>query len=445
MFAIHDTVLRLGRRLFSDGRFPPQRLLRLTGSGVLAALAVSLAPTAADGEHEAQAPRVELVFIGANHNLSFLHPGFTPAHIRALLSKIKPSALLLELLPGWRRDLGIPTFPQEEYAAITWAERVGVPIVGVDWATPAVRALPDTQGMTPLEPGARQARFEAFQREYRELVMWTALRAFGESQDDLESFQRARLPAAVHAWPDEEAGAAERDDGIAENIRRAIERFPGRRIAIVFGDYHYLPQKRRLERSTGVRVVSAAAYLPLDPAQVAAAWHRDDAVVLLGTNLDDWRGLGAPHSRNHQRTKELLDRLRREQPDAVVTHYYEARWRQLLGDADGARAVLDRIVGEGGETRLPHRPDARWAWPLLRTYQQKARFWLAAALDLAGDREAALRHYRALLALPEDQLVLPGLLWDRYVDLRPYLESFLEEPFRGGILEAFRAARATGR
>jgi len=84
-------------------------------------------------------------------------------------------------------------------------------------------------------------------------------------------------------------------------------------------------------------MVPASQYFPVEPERIQRGWQPDDAVVLLGTNLDDWRTIAAPQSRNHQRTKELLDRLTREQPNAIVTRYYKARWRMLLGDVEGAR------------------------------------------------------------------------------------------------------------
>lgn len=56
-----------------------------------------------------------------------------------------------------------------------------------------------------------------------------------------------------------------------------------------------------------------------------------------------------------------------------------------------------------------------------------------------------VREGRALLSLPEDQLVVPALIGARRVDLRPYLESLIETPYRGGLYEAYRVSRALGR
>jgi len=390
-------------------------------------------------------PPSEVIFIGASHNFTFLHPAFSPAHLRALLSKIAPAALCLEVPPEWPRTHGVPTFPQEQYAAMTWAQREGIPVYGVDWETPEVQALPPVVRMDAIEPLDRGDRFERFREEYVGTVRWTAAQAFGEASNDIESFQRTQHPIVVDRWPEEESGARVREDRIAENIRAVLARHPGERIAVVFGTVHYLPLKRRLESTDAIRVLPPSRYFPLEPDRIEAGWHPDDAILLLGTNLDDWRSIGFPQSRNHQRTKELLDRLRRERLNSVVTRYYEARWLMLFGDLEESRPALQGIAGGGGASSLPYQADVRWSWPPLRTFEQKARFYLAVANDLAGDHDAAATEYRALLNLPEDQLVVPAIWPAVRVDLRPYFENLIRTPYRGGVFEAYRASLAMGR
>lgn len=408
------------------------------------AAAVGMPLTGAATQERESTNVTDVVFIGANHNYTFLHPRFSPAHVRALLSKIDPAALCIELTPDWPRNDGLPTWPQEQYAALTWAQSAEIPVYAVDWATPERRALSPivrmSEGAALTESG--QA-FEDFKEYYLDMVWWTASQAFGDAPNDIESHQRNSL--AVDGWQDE-GDAAVRDDRIAENIRAVLAQYPGQRVAVVFGGGHYLPLKRRLESSGNIRVAPPLRYFPLEPERIEAGWHPDDAIVLLGTNLDDWRSTAFPQSRNHQRSKELLDRLRRERPGSVVTRYYDARWRMLLGNLDEASQLLRGILAEDGTTTLPYRADTRWSWPPFRAFEQKARFYLAVASDLAGDRDAALKEYESLMSLPDDQLVVPAP-WPpgRRIDLRPYVASFMSTPFQGGILEAYRAHFAMGR
>jgi hypothetical protein len=388
--------------------------------------------------------RSEVVFIGANHNFTFLHPAFSPAHLRALLSKIAPAALCLEIPPERPRTQGIPTFPQEQYAAMTWAQREGIPVYGVDWETPEGQAQSPVVRMDNVEPLEQGDRFARFRESYVGTVQWTAAQAFGEASNDIESYQRTQPSLAVDRWPEEEIGARVREDRIAENIRAVLAKHPGGRIVVVFGTAHYLPLKRRLESTEAIGVLPPSRYFPLEPDRLEEGWHPDDAILLLGTNLDDWRSIGFPQSRNHQRTKELLDRLRRERSNSVVTRYYEARWLMLFGDLDKSRPVLRRIADGGGASVLPYQADVRWSWPPLRTFEQKARFYLAVANDLAGDHSAAAKEYRALLNLPEGQLVVPAIWPAIRLDLRPYFESLVKTPYRGGVFEAYRAFLAIG-
>lgn len=388
----------------------------------------------------------EVVFVAANPNLSFLHPGFSPAHIRGLLTKMDLTALcLVQLGADWIQTEGIPTYPQEHYAALTWALRRNVPVYGVSWASSARDTLPplrmsDTSSL--LRPGNR---FNEFREARRVADLWDAAQAFGEDPNDLESWQRRELPMQVLEWPYEDSTAVQRGDRIADNIRTVVGKYVGQRIAILSSTAWYLPLKRRLESSGLVRVVPALAFFPLEPDRIAAEQYPDDAVLLLGTNLDDWRTLALPQSRNHQRTKELLDRLRLERPGSPITRYYEARWKMLLGDFDGARILLQTIARADTATRLPYVADPRWSWPPFRTYEQKARFYLAVAHDVAGQRDAAVVEYRHLLSLPADQLVVPAFTGARRIDLRPYLETFLRTPFAGGLFEGYRAVLAMGR
>ncbi len=85
------------------------------------------------------------------------------------------------------------------------------------------------------------------------------------------------------------------------------------------------------------------------------------------------------------------------------------------------------------------------SWPPPRTFEQKARFYLAVGHDLAGDHEAAATEYRTLTAQSDDQLVVPSFMDARSLDLRPYLERLIHTPYRGGLFEAFRVSLALGR
>jgi hypothetical protein len=391
-------------------------------------------------------PGNEVVFIGAHHALSFLHPGFSPAHLRALLSKIDPVAVLVEQPPDFRSQRGIPTFPQESYAAVTWAETRGKAVYGVNWqsaefinsAPRAPAVLTDTDQLTRLYDEAQR---QLVAKPPFSVYGWQARQAYGDPSNTLENLQR-QLDV-----PEESTLTPEREDRISSHIRSVLANHPGERVALVFGSAHYATLKVRVERTKDVRVVTAERYLPIEQERVVAGWLPDDALMSVGTDLDSYFALAAPQTRNAQRTREALDRLTRDQPASVITRYLQARWRMFVFDFDGANALLQEIAQSKGRTEKRYQPDPRWNWPPFRTMEAKARFYLAATHDLSGRREAALREYRALLELADDELIVPGLpapYGSRRVDLRPYLRSFLAIPYRGGSFEAFRMGKAVG-
>lgn len=389
--------------------------------------------------------RTEVIFIGANHAYAFLRPGFLPADIRALLTKIAPVALCVENDRDWPAADGIPTYPHEQYASLTWARANGVPVAHVNWDDANFkRARSDTVSrMDYTALHATAPAFGRFQAGYIARMQFSAQLAFREYGSDLTGFHAHELPALLRELPADDDYASVRNDSIAARIRLVIDRHRGRRIALVIGGGHYRALKERLERDPGVRVSLPSRFLPIAPEESARSWQEDDAIVLLGTNLDDWRIIATPHARNHALTRELLDRLIAARPSSAVTQYYQARWRMLFSDTDSARHLLKRVVVSPERTALPYRADQRWAWPPFRSYQQKALFQLATLEDAAGRRDSALVHYRALLALSDDELVVPMGKW-RHVDLRPFIQSFLRMPYSGGMLEAYRAEMAMG-
>ena len=291
----------------------------------------------------------EIVLIAANHAFLFLHPGYTPAHLRAILTKIEPDAVGIEKLPEWRLNKdAIETFPQELYAVITWAHRRGTAVYGVDCAPKGDPGLVNGATAEQSDDASTvEKRWEGFRRTYRSTVTWEATQAFGDPANDIVSFhQMENLRQAESIIqggfsPEEQANNSERESGIAQNIISVASKYPGGRIAIVFGASHILSLNRRLQGQANVHVTSVGDFMPLSPLEVERGWYQDDAILLLGESLDSWLIPAAPQSRDHGRTKELLDRLSAVYPaSSPISSYYQAKWRLLLEDFEGATKIL---------------------------------------------------------------------------------------------------------
>jgi len=147
------------------------------------------------------------------------------------------------------------------------------------------------------------------------------------SNNDIESIHNSEALAeaesvSIYGLPTEEKAEWDiRNDHIADNILHVASKHPGKRIAVVYGRTHYVPLAHRLQEHTYTEVIPTTDFLPLSEQEVEAAWHNDDAILLLGTNLDSWKIPGAPQSRNHQRSKYLLDRLSSAHPRSAATQY----------------------------------------------------------------------------------------------------------------------------
>ncbi|MHC4560712.1 MAG: hypothetical protein ACYS80_25820, partial [Planctomycetota bacterium] len=355
---------------------------------LLCAVIISIAPIAC--QVSTQLPgeqKTEIVFVATHHATLLLNPDFSPAHLRALLSKIDPAAISVEKLPDWRERGYSFTFPQEWYATYTWVEEKGIPIYGVDWDGSAEDKEEVEASVGPPDTSTVEQRWEELQTRLTGLGKWEASQAFGESNEasqafgesnSIESFQRNELTRETdQAWflqlpSDERAFLDIRDDHITENILKVAREYPGKRIAVVYGDFHCPRISKRLRNQTEISIVSTFQLFPLTTEEITSGWYKDDAVLLLGANLDSWVIPGVPQARDHRRTKELLNKLELLKPESSATRYYQAKWRLLFGDLEGAEKILNEIVPRKTYTAIPHFPDHRWCWPPLRTFEQKA-------------------------------------------------------------------------
>ena len=137
---------------------------------LICAVIISIAPIAC--QVSTQLPReqkTEIVFVATHHATLLLNPDFSPAHLRALLSKIDPAAISVEKLPDWRDRGYSHTFPQEWYATYTWAEEKGIPIYGVDWSGSAEDEQEVEVSVEPPDTSAVEQRWEELQTHLKRL------------------------------------------------------------------------------------------------------------------------------------------------------------------------------------------------------------------------------------------------------------------------------------
>lgn len=387
--------------------------------------------------------KTEVVLIGGIHFNHVFHPDNSPAHLRALLKRLEPDVIALENPPEWQEEARhYWTYLPEYYVGELFAKENGLPVEGIDWQGPLdarqvawIRSIPTLDTLW--------ANVQQWSRRFWSLGgTQAAQHAFGERTDEALPAVQARI--TLDMLDDfgrrfyEDPTAQVRDDSIATNIRRLAKRYPGHRIAVLIGGAHLYPQRVRLEQFGDIQWLSAHDFLPSE-AEVQQALTPGDAKLLLGANLDSWSVPAIPQSRDHRRSKALLDFLTQVEPEQASTIYFTAKWKQLFGGFGEAASLLDQIITDSPPDTLPWTPNSEWSWPPWQNITAKAIFVRATIHDMLGDHDTASSLYKQLLeSIPEYALKprLRGPLL--YYDLHWYLNSLIHEPYRGGAWESLR-------
>src|SRR6516164_11465736 len=96
--------------------------------GIAAAVLLSLALSLqAEGGQEKP---TEVVFVGTQHFISDMPPGYTPAHLRVLLEKINPAAVAVEAPTNVKNPWDFAPL-ELQWVTKPWADQRKIPLVPV--------------------------------------------------------------------------------------------------------------------------------------------------------------------------------------------------------------------------------------------------------------------------------------------------------------------------
>ena len=416
-----------------DTKTPGHRI-GLSDLLIASALAASLAAcTRLSPRSTEPRPTTEIVLVGALHWQHLYTPGYTFAHLRALLDRIRPDVIGVERPGDWRPVPG-RTEANENSVTVPYAIQRALPIHGIDWVDFTPSNAPCFWPVDEPDTAQMQQRFQQQVGVHRATAAWYAALHFEEVPWGIDSM-------SIDPWPDSLAFLDSlREDRIARNILELASRYPGKRLLVVLGGLHLHTQPRRLQGVPGVRLVDPRSFLPLREAEVQAAWHAEDVYPLLGATIDSWVVHGFPEVFNHGRSRELLQRLIRQSPYSTATWYYRARWELMLGRYDAAAAILDSLLSERSTEVIPfYEPASDWSWPPWSQAREKALFTRAILFDLQGRHVEAVGLYERLLReLTPEQLQPPTRSARGYYDMAAYLRSLIRQAYRGGPWEAVR-------
>ena len=368
----------------------------------------------------AQQPRSEVIVIGTVHapHTFFMEPGYTPAHVRAVLDKFSPTLVGVEINPLWfAHGLFTDVTYELQDTAVPWAVEHGLPVYGIDWQNIEAlgaaykRGLEIARAWHP-DSAATLAKRHETARRLAAMIEARLETVEGDpdnlhSNDDFNWYQSVAFAETTREWWESEgrsdpSGAEPghrtflilepRDSHIVEQILVLMRRYPGCRLAVVIGGGHKPNLDRKLALYSDIRVVQLDALGPITPTEVEAAWRPLDALAALRESLDGVGYYFNPEGVNRDRVNRLIRRLREAGIDTNELSYFEARYHVLEEHYDEAERLLEGLAsGEGGT--FSSRLTVDWGLSI----PQMARLALGQLYDLRGDRVQAVEVYQALL------------------------------------------------
>ncbi|HEV3343702.1 MAG TPA: hypothetical protein VG125_25240 [Pirellulales bacterium] len=231
--------------------------------------APSAPPTGAGGTQAPAGPVTpsEVVIIGTQHFISDMPDGYTPAHLRALLTKIKPDVVAVEA------PTNVPDpwpFAPYDVMKVTkpWADEHQIRLAPAGWLELSYQL--DLAGMFRAyqeegKTAAYQAVEQAFQVASSQQPGTCAFMNCSAYQDLWRSYHQKLHDLYGGDTPWETWNAK-----ILANVEKICREHPGKRVAVVFGGAHGYYLADRLGQNPEITVVDTAKFFPLSDEEVAA-------------------------------------------------------------------------------------------------------------------------------------------------------------------------------
>jgi hypothetical protein len=346
-------------------------------------------PIGGSAQREAAATANEVIVLATQHFISDMPDGYTPGHLRALLTKIKPDVIAVEA-PTNAPDPW-PLAPYDCWKITKpWADEQQIPIVPVGWLQPAYQTELMAMFQTYQQQGKAgeyQQVEQAFQLAGAQQPATCAFMNSSAYQDVWRTYHQKLHDLYGRETPWEAWNAK-----IVANVEQACRERPGKRLAVVFGGAHGYYLADRLRESDHIKVVDAESFFPLSDADVADQTTTSDY-------LQSLRPLNFPAVAPQQlpRLAAALDKIK--QVPEYVGDYHLFHGKLLLHEgkfaeaedefaklADGSNGVLAfDVLAFDGQSRL----------------RESGRVYAAIAKSRQGKVGEARADFDAVLSLPE--------------------------------------------
>jgi hypothetical protein len=297
--------------------------------------------------------QTEIVLISTEHFMSDQIGDTSPAHLRAMLNRVRPDVLALEALAN-----ASDPFSQLPFEAwnitLPWARENNVATQAVDGTVANYQQALGIM-VQRLSSGPHAAEYQKLENTLAaELAQW---RGFEQQQQDRFHDCCRRYWTQIRTWAGGETAWDQRGAIIAANILKLAAESAGKRIAVVFGAMHGHDLSDRLVKHHELKLVPAAQFLPL-PAQeiVAAMKPADDLLAMRRLNFQP----GASIVGKLDGIEKPLQRLAASKVTEPVARHYQARLLMHRFQWQEALKLLDELAAQPTDLKLaiPGNPPA---------------------------------------------------------------------------------------
>lgn len=273
----------------------------------------------------------EVIVLGTHPGIVALAPEYSPAHLRALLIKLKPDILAVDAPANLPDSLKLAP-PEIVEVVEPWAREQNKSVVPIGWNEAQFAEL-TTKSLQEIQVGKNRAKYLAaedkFQRQRAELpVSIQALNSDGHHQlwRDYHNSIHEVLEKGT-PWEDWNAK-------ILENVLQVAKTNSGKRIVVVIGAAHAYYLIDALAKQDSLKPVRLDVFFPLIETEVKqAVLPRDFLVALRPLNADI---LPPPEL---QRMEGLLEQLKSS--GEFDSDYHLLRGKFLLHARRPAEALTE--------------------------------------------------------------------------------------------------------
>jgi hypothetical protein len=287
-----------------------------------------------------QEPSTEVVFVGTQHFISDMPPGYTPAHLRVLLSKIHPSTLAVEAPANVKNPW--ESAPLElQWVTKPWADQHQMAVVPIGWNDLFYQARTQTM-IGAIQKAGKGDEFQRLEGRFQGEL------SAGVTCEDLNGEKGIALwrqyHRALHELYGKDTPWELVNSKILDNLRGLLRENRGKRLAIVFGAAHGYFLLDALSKEEGVKTLPCHSFFPLPEKDIAGQTTPKDHLLALR-----FLNFGVNDPKRLEELGKHLDQIKNVKGYEGDHVLFSGKRLLSMGDFEGARARFEKVASLGDE------------------------------------------------------------------------------------------------